>query len=98
MKQALLIISTALILFTTACAAAMLIPAAVVLHSSVDGDSQETKVAENVPASDLKKDPGTGTAHISGALKPRLHVSGGASQGNHISGRSFNHISGGIFY
>ena len=53
MKHALLIVSAILILFTTACTAAMLIPAATLIESLSHHDSQEVKVAESIPTPSL---------------------------------------------
>ena len=99
MKQALLIVSAMLIFFTTACAAALLVPAAVVLESVTDHEeSQEAKLAENIPAPALTPYREAAPMHISGSIKPGTHISGSPLPKKHISGKSFNHVSGGSFY
>ena len=104
MKHALLIVSAMLILFTTACAAAMLVPATlVVLESASNDESHDTKVAENISTSSPEQNGKNAPAHISGSMKPEIHISGKTKERKylhnlHISGKTFNHVSGGSYY
>ena len=99
MKQTLLIVSAMLILFTSACAAALLVPAAIIVEGTAGyQSSQELKIAENTPKSSIEQTGDVAPAHVSGTMKSGIHICGKMIQKNHISGKSFDHVSGGSFY
>ena len=98
MKRLLFILPAGLILFTTACTAALVAPAAMMFEENLhkhyatatnntsDSEGQMASVPTHVSGS---KNKGQG---ISGQ-----HVSGKTSRG-HISGGSYSHVSGGGYY
>jgi len=102
MKRLILILPAALILFTTACASALIGPAALLLEASLHGDGSSTaaKVADNTSTPKANSVPTAPMppAHVSGASSGSRHHISGKVSGEHISGGSYSHISGGGYY
>ena len=106
MKRVMFIVSAVLVLFTTACAAALIAPAAFapaafMLTPDSSGNSSDAVIADKT--SNFKKEEmGLTPFHVSGSepkSKPKStakHISGKAS-GKHISGGS-RHVSGSDYY
>ena len=95
MKRVLWIVPATLILFTTACTAALVAPTALMIMGSALEDPSSAKLAKNAPAS--QDQSGSTAIHMSGSKDGNQHISGRPLNG-HISGGSYQHMSGGGYY